>query len=283
MKSFVLVFIIFFTTFTVFTQDKKELAAVYLNRAQKSYASNNFEKTAKYLNKAKVYYESIETKEMAVFGAKFYFENGKYINAKEYLTAFFKLNKNKKGKVYNDMLLLYTDTLDAIDNPDQYKKEKKKNSPKVIIVDPNKDNRIEVDGDSELINNNFDAEGSEDGEDTIVSFSIIEKVPVFPGCQGNGSELKDCFSKMVQVHFSSYFNTDLPNTLGLSAGKKRVFIGFVINTKGIVNNISVRAPHPAIKKEITRVMELLPTMEPGTQRGKNVNVKYAIPFTLIVD
>ena len=116
-----------------------------------------------------------------------------------------------------------------------------------------------------------------------VSFMIIEDVPVFPGCKGSKSELKACFSKKVQKHFSRKFNTDLPNELGLSSGRKRVFIGFKIDKQGNVVNINARAPHPKIKSEVIKVMKQLPKMKPGRQRGKPVGVKYSIPFTLLVE
>lgn len=116
-----------------------------------------------------------------------------------------------------------------------------------------------------------------------VSFMIIEDVPVFPGCKGSKSELKDCFSKMVQKHFSRKFDADLPNELGLSPGRKRVFIAFKIDKTGKIVDIQARAPHPKIKSEVVSVMNKLPTMKPGRQRGKPVGVKYSIPFTLIVE
>ena len=116
-----------------------------------------------------------------------------------------------------------------------------------------------------------------------VSFMIIEDVPVFPGCKGNKAALKACFSKMVQKHFSRKFDADLPNELGLDAGRKKVFIGFKIDRNGKVVNIQARAPHPKIKKEVVKVMKMLPKMKPGRQRGKAVGVKYSIPFTLIVE
>ena len=115
-----------------------------------------------------------------------------------------------------------------------------------------------------------------------VSFMIIEDVPVFPGCKGNKAELKKCFSKKVQKHFSRKFDADLPNELGLSAGRKRVFIGFKIDKTGNIVNVNARAPHPKIKSEVIKVMKQLPRMKPGKQRGKPVGVKYSIPFTLIV-
>ena len=125
----------------------------------------------------------------------------------------------------------------------------------------------------------------EESEEVIedVSFMIIEDVPVFPGCKGDKTALKSCFSKMVQKHFSRKFDADLPNELGLDAGRKKVFIGFKIDRNGNVVNIQARAPHPKIKKEVVKVMKMLPKMKPGRQRGKAVGVKYSIPFTLIVE
>ena len=79
------------------------------------------------------------------------------------------------------------------------------------------------------------------------------------------------------------FDAELPNELGLSSGKKRVFIGFRIDEKGNVTEIKAKAPHPKIKSEVISVMKKLPKMKPGRQRGKPVGVKYNIPFTLIVE
>ena len=125
----------------------------------------------------------------------------------------------------------------------------------------------------------------EEEEEVIedVSFMIIEDVPVFPGCKGDKAELKKCFSKMVQKHFGRKFNSELPNELGLSPGRKRVFIGFKIDRNGNIVNVQARAPHPKIKDEVIKVMKQLPKMKPGRQRGKPVGVKYSIPFTLIVE
>ncbi|TVZ56526.1 outer membrane transport energization protein TonB (TC 2.C.1.1.1) [Lutibacter sp. Hel_I_33_5] len=116
-----------------------------------------------------------------------------------------------------------------------------------------------------------------------VNFMVIENVPVFPGCKGSNTELRKCFSKKVQKHFTRKFDAELPNELGLSPGRKRVSIQFVIDRSGKVTNIMARAPHPKIKKEVLKVMNKLPKMTPGKQRGKPVGVKYAIPFTLIVE
>jgi protein TonB len=116
-----------------------------------------------------------------------------------------------------------------------------------------------------------------------VNFMIIEDVPTFPGCTGDNEQRKTCFSEMVQKHFIKKFDADLPNELGLSPGKKKVFIGFKIDKNGNVVDVQTKAPHPRIKDEVEKVMAQLPKMKPGKQRGKAVGVKYSIPFTLIVE
>ncbi|MEO9570377.1 MAG: M56 family metallopeptidase [Polaribacter sp.] len=113
-----------------------------------------------------------------------------------------------------------------------------------------------------------------------VSFMVIDKAPTFPGCESGD---KDCFSKEVQKHFSRNFDSKLPNQLGLGAGKKRVFIGFKIDKEGNIVDVNARAPHIDIKEEVIRVMNSLPKVVPGEQNGEKVAVKYAIPFTLIVE
>lgn len=299
MKSLISFLFTLLLSFSVFSQDNNDIAEIYFKRAGKSYTAKDYDATERYLTKAIEYFGGIESIDVATFGAKFYFEKKDFKKAQEFLKTFFKLDKKKKAKKYNNMLLLYTDTIDAIDNPNKLKKKKKKVSPKIttdstkaiqnIVEDTIKKNLTIVDVDQNQ------SEG-EQGEDVVdkydiieeekvkdVSFTIIEDVPVFPGCYGNKEELKNCFSKSVQRHFATQFNANLPNTLGLSAGRHRVFIGFLINKIGRVVNINSRAPHPKIQEEVIRVMKLLPLMTPGRQRGKPIGVKYSIPFTLIVE
>ncbi|MGY8942640.1 MAG: M56 family metallopeptidase, partial [Flavobacteriales bacterium] len=71
--------------------------------------------------------------------------------------------------------------------------------------------------------------------------------------------------------------------LGLSAGKKRVFIGFNVAVNGDIVDVQARAPHVKIKEEVIRVMRSLPKMIPGKQNGQEVIVNYNIPFSLLVD
>lgn len=125
------------------------------------------------------------------------------------------------------------------------------------------------------------------GKITIETYPTLidQKFPIFPGCKNSKNilNLKACFSKGVQKHFAKNFDSKIPNKLGLSTGRKRVFIGFKISKKGKVIDIMARAPHKKIKEEVIRVMKRLPKMKPGSHGGTLVNVKYSIPFTLIVE
>jgi len=112
-----------------------------------------------------------------------------------------------------------------------------------------------------------------------ISFMNIDKAPTFPGCEKGD---RDCFSKRVQHHFTREFDMKIANNLGLSSGKKRVFIGFKIDKQGNVIDIQVRAPHEKIKEEVLKVMGSLPKMLPGKNDGEYVAVNYTIPFTLMV-
>ena len=114
-----------------------------------------------------------------------------------------------------------------------------------------------------------------------VPFSIIEFPPVFKGCETlvNLKEQKECFSNKINEHVMKNFNTELANTLGLEKGVKRIFVSFKIDVNGDVVDVKARAPHPDLEKEAIRVINLLPKMTPGTDKGKQVNVPYSLPIT----
>lgn len=116
-----------------------------------------------------------------------------------------------------------------------------------------------------------------------VPFTMIEEAPVFPGCKGNKDQLKKCFSKKVQRHYSRKFDADLPNELGIAPGRKRILMQFLIDENGNITEIKSKAPHPRLQKEVERVLKLLPKMIPGKQRGRKVPVRYSFRVRLDVE
>jgi len=119
-------------------------------------------------------------------------------------------------------------------------------------------------------------------EDVEVQFAVIENVPEYPGCErGSNTEKRKCMSDKIAKFVQRKFNTDLAGDLGLS-GRQRISVIFKIDKNGNVTGVRSRAPHPRLEKEAARVINMLPKMKPGRQRGKPVIVPYSLPITFQV-
>lgn len=116
-----------------------------------------------------------------------------------------------------------------------------------------------------------------------VPFAIIEDVPVYPGCKGSKAELRACLQEKITRHVNRKFNADLASDLGLSPGVKRIFVMFKIDKTGNITDVMARAPHKRLQEEAIRVVNLLPKMTPGKQRGRPVGVKYSLPIAFKVE
>ena len=134
----------------------------------------------------------------------------------------------------------------------------------------------ETDQEEEIDIEDLDVEEVE--EDVEVPFAVIENVPLFPGCErGNNAKKRKCMSEKIAKFVQRKFNTELAGDLGLS-GRQRISVIFKIDKSGNVTGVRARAPHPRLEKEAQRVINLLPKMQPGKQRGKAVIVPYSLPI-----
>ena len=133
-----------------------------------------------------------------------------------------------------------------------------------------------TESDEELVIEDIEIEEVE--EEVEVPFAVIENVPVFPGCErGNNEKKRKCMSEKISKFVQKKFNTDLAGDLGLT-GRQRISVIFKIDKSGNVTGVRARAPHPRLEKEAQRVINLLPKMQPGKQRGKAVIVPYSLPI-----
>ena len=119
-------------------------------------------------------------------------------------------------------------------------------------------------------------------DDIVIPFAVIENVPVFPGCENLQSqeERKACFNEKVQEHIKANF-TYPPAALEMGI-TGRVYLQFVIDSKGRVTGIQKRGPDKLLEKEAERIIASLPRVKPGEQRGKAVSVKYSIPINFVM-
>jgi len=120
-------------------------------------------------------------------------------------------------------------------------------------------------------------------EEKTYSFMGVERVPVFPGCESlkNNEQRKDCLSSEIGKLVSKRFNTSFAESLGLK-GNQRIYVSFVINKNGQVENIQVRAPHPKLENEAKRVINMIPKMIPASQNNKEVDVMFTLPIVFNV-
>lgn len=112
-----------------------------------------------------------------------------------------------------------------------------------------------------------------------VPFAVIENVPIYPGCEnekGNDAK-KRCMSTKISEFINKKFDTNLASDLGLE-GRQRIAVQFKIDKNGKVIDVRARAPHPRLEKEAVSVVQSLPNMTPGKQRGKPVGVLYSLPI-----
>ncbi|MBE0422965.1 MAG: energy transducer TonB [Lutibacter sp.] len=117
-----------------------------------------------------------------------------------------------------------------------------------------------------------------------VAFVVIENVPIFPGCKGSNSQLRACFSDQIAKFVAEKFNIELASDLGLTPGSiQKIFVVFKIDKNGNITDINARAPHKKLQEEAIRVINLLPKMTPGMQRGRPVGVKYGLPIVFKVE
>lgn len=154
--------------------------------------------------------------------------------------------------------------------------------PPVLEIVPDDDEIIESVIDAVEPNQDTEIAKVEDIEvakidpDLSIPFSVIEDVPVFPGCE-NESDKRACFNKMMQKHIIKNFRyPELEKEMGIQG---KVNIMFEIQKDGSIGNLRMRGPNKNLENEAARIIDKLPKMTPGKQRGNPVRVPFSIPIT----
>lgn len=162
---------------------------------------------------------------------------------------------------------------------DKIKKVDNDELVKEIFVDePIDDNPLEDDL------NGIDEVNIKDDIVKDVPYDFVQNAPVFKGCEGlSKEENKKCFDKKMKRFVQRNFNSNIANELGLESGKKSIRVQFIIDDKGDVIDIKIKAPHKDLEKETERIIKKLPKFKPGKQNNKNVKVRYFLPINFKVE
>ena len=190
-------------------------------------------------------------------------------------------------------------------NPDEvpvFKREPKKQpkvevAPKTVFLE---DEPVEK-GDNDIIETVIEPEPTDvkqvelnegdiievDIPETIIEdvpYDFVQNAPVFKGCEGlSKQENRICFDKKMKKFVQRNFDVGLANDLGLNSGKYRISTQFIIDDKGNVVDIKIRAPHAKLKLETKELIQKLPKFLPGMQQNRPVKVKYNLPISFIIE
>ena len=98
-------------------------------------------------------------------------------------------------------------------------------------------------------------------------FVIVEDMPRFKG--GDINKFREWVQKRVRY----------PEIAAENSIQGRVYVTFVVETSGLVSNVSVtRSVDALLDAAAKEAVEASPKWEPGMQRGRPVRVRYSIPI-----
>ncbi len=140
------------------------------------------------------------------------------------------------------------------------------------------DDDVELDEELELDDMEMDDESvveiidfvDEEEVDENKVFMVVEKMPTFPG--GDAALMK-----YLQK------NVKFPAIAQENGIQGRVYVEFVVNKDGRIVDVKIlKGVDRHLDEEALRVVQNMPSWEPGEQRGKPVRVSYRLPinFTL---
>lgn len=110
-------------------------------------------------------------------------------------------------------------------------------------------------------------------------FVVVEKMPSFPDpkamMEHKMSPLQDAIALMEFIQN----NIQYPEEAIKNNESGRVIVSFVIEKDGSTTNGKVvRSVSPSLDKEALRIIDFMPSWNPGKQKGVPVRVKYTLPI-----
>ena len=141
----------------------------------------------------------------------------------------------------------------------------------------------EIDDGAVVTEQNSEADKSPSADkNTIgdVPFSVVDEVPVFPGCEHLASNevRKVCMSEQITAFVASHFDVEAAMPYA-RAGMNRIYVQFRITKDGSVEVAGIRAASPELEEEARKAVNQLPQMIPGKQKGEKVDVLYSLPIS----
>lgn len=109
-------------------------------------------------------------------------------------------------------------------------------------------------------------------------FTLIEQVPLFPGCENVAkAQQSKCFQEKLDAFVKKNFR--MPDDLE-PGYKARVFVTFIIDPQGNIIEVTPTGGTSSLQKAASKAFSKTPKLQPGKQRNKPVRCKFTYPITI---
>lgn len=117
-----------------------------------------------------------------------------------------------------------------------------------------------------------------------ISMAMADHAPIFPGCEDqNKKMLVNCSTENIDHFITEYIDYRSLAQAGIPPGPQSFFVKFQINEQGGVQNIEVKTPLEDVKREVIKVVKLMPRMGPGIYKSRTAIVDYSTSLTIEVE
>ncbi|TJY37882.1 M56 family metallopeptidase [Pontimicrobium aquaticum] len=122
-------------------------------------------------------------------------------------------------------------------------------------------------------------------EEKPYKLSLVDKSPVYNGCNNSSSEfeIRKCLSESFTNHFEKNLNLEIINKVRSKADRKFVLVMFNIDKNGHLSSVRSSSKNEDLKKELGRIIELVPKLKPGIRKGEVVKTKYSVSINFETD
>ena len=111
-----------------------------------------------------------------------------------------------------------------------------------------------------------------------IHFAVMDKAPLLEGCENVGSskEQNKCTADKIETFIQKAFSKDIARSLSNDSANNSVYVRFIVDKQGNVENVGVRTNNSKLKAEVERIIKTLPKFSRGTHQGNTVKVSYSL-------
>ena len=111
-----------------------------------------------------------------------------------------------------------------------------------------------------------------------ISSTLMDKAPSFDNCANAGSaaQQQKCTEDKVQAYIQKNFDKNTAKAISVNRNieNNKIYVRFIVNKQGTVENVGARSSNNSLNKEVERILKTLPKFSVGMHQGKAVNTSF---------